>query len=335
MKLLIASALLTLAVSFAGAAPAHTDKTRNKDSEKTEKSTAVHPLATVTLCVMSGSLVVRGWDKNEVRVRSSDDVQLDFRRIDKSKDTTQLASRIDVMVNSKSMRNRGDCQSIADVEMDVPAGATVQLQTRDGDIVITGVATTYAGSQNGDIVITHASKVVEAGSVGGSIVLKESSGRVVLSSAGGGVDVIDLKSNSSEDFLEVGTVSGDINLSFVSSAKVSAKTVNGTVVMEGPLAKAGSYSFTSMGGDMVLAMPGNASFQLNGKVSQKSDLVSEFALKSVSESSPWPKSPPPPPNVKPIVIPAALYRINGVYGSGDATINVASFGGTLHLKKLK
>ena len=33
-----------------------------------------------------------------------------------------------------------DCQAIADVEMEVPAGATVQVQTRDGDITIAGVA---------------------------------------------------------------------------------------------------------------------------------------------------------------------------------------------------
>ena len=87
-----------------------------------------------------------------------------------------------------SQIRRLDCQAFADVEMEVPAGATVQVQTRDGDIRIAGVAGAYAGSQNGDITIERATKLVEAGSVGGSISLKNSSGRVNLSSAGGGVE---------------------------------------------------------------------------------------------------------------------------------------------------
>ncbi len=77
--------------------------------------------------------------------------------------------------------------------MEVPAGATVQVQTRDGDITIAGVAGAYAGSQNGDITIERATKLVEAGSVGGSILLKDSSGRVNLNSAGGGVEVVNVR----------------------------------------------------------------------------------------------------------------------------------------------
>jgi hypothetical protein len=366
MKLFAVSAVLGLIVSLAGTTLAHDDKTDRKSHEKIEKSTPVDPMATVTLCVMSGSLTVRGWEKNEIRVRSTDDVQLDFRRIDKTKDVSKPATRVDVMVVSLGLKTRADCQALADVEMDVPAGATVQVQTRDGDITITGVAAAYAGSQNGDIVITRATRLVEAGSVGGSIVLKDSSGRVNLSSAGGGVDVSNLKASSDDDVVEVGTVSGDIQLTRVSTQKVIAKTVNGTVMMNGPLVKAGSYNFTSMGGNLILAMPSDSSFQLNAKLSEKKDLVSDFALKYVGDVPPAPmpkpdpveaptpppaKAPKPPPAkgglaktgpivapltvVKPtIVVSYILHRINAIYGSGDATISVASFGGTLRLKKL-
>jgi DUF4097 and DUF4098 domain-containing protein YvlB len=59
------------------------------------------------------------------------------------------------------------------------------VQTRDGDISISGVSGAYAGSQNGSIEIARATKVIEAGSIGGSITLRDSSGRVILSSAGG------------------------------------------------------------------------------------------------------------------------------------------------------
>ena len=337
-----------------------------------ERSLPVTAEAVVTLCVASGTLTVRGWDKSEIRVRSLDATQLDFRRIDKIKDTP--ASRVDVMVLNKStgVNPKLDCQAIADVEMEVPAGATVQVQTRDGDISIAGVAAAYAGSQNGDITIESATKLVEAGSVGGSILLRDSSGRVFLNSAGGGVEVINVRAATEEDTLEVGTVSGDIRLDRIGNPRVTAKTVNGAITMSGPLAKTGWYGFTNMAGDILLAMPHDASFKLNAKVSDQHDIVSDFVLKYLTEATPpkpptvikpkaetkiktpetksktpeaksTPKAPPAPkagPVIAPIVVerPMSMHymprRVSAVCGSGDATISIASFGGTVRLKKI-
>jgi len=364
MKLFAVCAVLGLILYLPGSAPANNDNTDPKASEKTERSTIVDPQVTVTLCVMSGTLTVRGWDKNEIRARSSDVDQIDFRRIDKGKDTSRPATRIDVMVVDESykLKTKADCQAVADVDMDVPVGATVQVQTRDGDISIVGVAAAYAGSQNGDISIEKVSKLVEAGSVGGSISLKDSSGRINLNSAGGGVDVTNVRPATSDDAIEVGTVSGDIQLEHVSNPKVVTKTVNGTVTLTGPLARAGYYGFTSMGGDLVLMLPRDASFKLNAKISDKEDIVSDFSLTYLKEAAPAPPTPIPqpapgaapkspaakgqPPHkggivvapvivAKPVVVnPYVLTRFTAICGTGDATISVASFGGTLRLKKM-
>jgi len=360
------SALVGLIVSLAGSTSAHDDSKAPQPGEKIERSLTVAPEATVTLCVASGTLTVHGWEKNEVRVRSLGAAQLDFRRIDRTKDASKPPTRVDVMVMQKGgIRNATlDCQAFADVEMEVPAGATVQVQTRDGDISISGVAAAYAGSQNGDITIERATKLVEAGSVGGSIVLKDSSGRVNLSSAGGGVEAVNIRPVTPEDTFEVGTVSGDIQLDRVGNFKVNAKTVNGTVTMTGPLAKSGFYAFTNMTGDLVFELPHDASFQLNAKVSEKQRIISDFKLTFVNDTTPPPTPKPPPvkdkpadkdkaavkdkpaakggpviapiPPERPIVIAPsyALRRVNAICGSGDATISVASFGGTVRLKKI-
>jgi hypothetical protein len=363
MKLFAASAVIGLILFLAGSTAAH-ENTDPQPGQKIDRSMPVDSQATVTLCVASGTLKVRGWDKNEIHVRSLDAVRIDFRRIDKTKDPTAPAHRVDVMVldRTSSATPRLDCQALASVEMDVPVGATVQVQTRDGDITIAGVAGAYAGSQNGDIEISRVTKLVEAGSVGGSIYLKDSSGRVNLSSAGGVVEAMNVRAATAEDTLEVGTVSGDIQLNRVSNSKVTVKTVSGTVTMTGPLAKSGWYGFTSMAGDVVLAMPPDASFQLNAKVSEKHDIVSDFALKYLSQTpppppakprNPTPASTPKPPAVKgqplprsgPVVAPIrverpipitqyVLRRVNAICGTGDATISIASFGGTIRLKKI-
>lgn len=348
-KLFAVAAVAGLIISLAGFTLAHDEKKDRKPGEKIERSMPVDPQATVTLCVASGILKVRGWDKAEVHVRSLDAAQIDFRRIDRIKDTSKPATRVDVMVfdRAKVTNPKSDCQALADVEMDVPAGATVQVQTRDGDIIIAGVAGAYAGSQNGDITIERATKLVEAGSLGGSIYVKDSSGRINLSSAGGGVEVVNVRPATEEDTFEVGTVSGDIHLDRVTNPKVMAKTVNGAVMMTGPLTKSGYYAFTNVTGDVVLALPHDASFQLNAKVSQKQNILSDFKLTYLSEPpappAAKPRSPevkpktPAPPSVErptPVAVPYPLRRVNAICGSGDATISVATFGGTIRIKKI-
>lgn len=366
MKFLVSPAVLGILISLASLPSAIIGKPDSKDDRKTpekiERSTVVDPRATITLCVMSGEITVRGWEKNEVRVSSTDADRLDFQRVDKAKEKEKESasppSRIDVMVFDKSDGTgaKGDCRAIADVEMDVPRGATIQVQTRDGDIRISGVAAAYAGSQNGDIEIERAVKLVEAGSVGGSISLKDSSGRINLSSAGGGVEASNVRSLDPEDTFEVGTVSGDIQLNHVNHPKLTAKTVNGTINMTGPLASKGRYAFTTMTGDLNLYMPPDASFQLNAKFSDNREIVSDFPLRPFTETSAQaaPKvapTPPKTPTVKageaksgpvvapitvkpPVVAPYVLRRVSLMCGSGDALISVASFGGTIRLKKM-
>lgn len=304
MKLFAFVAALGLIISLASATPAfHDEKKDGKSSEQLERSMPVDPSATITVCVMNGTISVRGWDKHEVHVSSGDAGVLDFRRIDKIKvkDNEKViqtpATRVDVMVMDKSDKTgkKGDCQAIADVAVEVPHGATVQVQTRDGDIHIVGVAAVYAGSQNGDIEIEGASKLVEAGSVGGSILLRDSSGRMNLSSAGGTVYVANVKGTSADDTFEVATVSGDVQLEHVSNPKLVVKTVNGGVTMTGALVRSGQYGFTTLSGDVTLALPTDASFQIVAKLSETQNIISDFKLKY----SDMPGAPAPTPKMTP------------------------------------
>ena len=391
-KLFAVAAATGLLFSLAGLTPAYNenkDANTGKTGQKIERSMRVTSESLITLCVASGTLTVRGWDKQEVRVRSADADQIDFRRIDKSKDPNAPANHVDVMVLDKEADPKKDCQAIADVDMDIPAGATVQVQTHDGDINVVGVASVYAGSQNGDIMIERVTKLVEAGTLGGSISLKDSSGRMHLSAASGVVEAVNVRGGDADDTFEVGTVSGDIQLDRISNQKVLAKTVNGTMMMTGPLVKAGYYTFSNVTGDVLLTLPTDASFRLNAKVSDKQDIVSDFVLKYLVEPAP-PGPPTPMPRVNPAPAPPAdkpsavagatpkkapavkdqktpvpkekdkpaakgglvgpgplitierpaviiapyVRRIEAICGSGDATISVASFGGTVRLKKL-
>ena len=306
MKLFAFVAATGLIISLASTTPAfHDEKKDGKSSEQLERSMPVDPSATITVCVMNGTISVRGWDKHEVHVSSGDAGVIDFRRIDKVKEKDKdkekvietPATRVDVMVMDKSDKTgkKGDCQALADVAVEVPRGATVQVQTRDGDIHIVGVAAVYAGSQNGDIEIEGASKLVEAGSVGGSILLRDSAGRMNLSSAGGTVNVANVKGTAADDTFEVATVSGDVQLEHVSNSKLVVKTVNGSVLMTGALVRSGQYGFTTLSGDVTLELPTDASFQIVAKLSETQNIISDFKLKY----SELPGKPAPTPKMTP------------------------------------
>ena len=377
MKVFASLAAFGLIISLATVTPALHDDNKDGSSEKIERSMPVSPTATITVCVMSGTIEVQGWDKNEVRVRSAEAGVIDFRRIDRAKEKDKdkekvletPATRVDVMVMDKSDKTgkKGDCQAVADVAVEVPHGATVQVQTRDGDIHIVGVAAAYAGSQNGDIAIEGATRLVEAGSVGGSIFLRDSAGRVNLSSAGGAVEAANVKGTSTDDTFEVATVSGDVLLDDISNPKLVVKTVNGGVTMTGALARAGHYGFTTLSGDVTLALPTDASFKIVAKLSENHNIVSDFKLKYLEmpqpptpnpqmtpappaprtptpKAQPAPKPAPPavkdPPTATVVIKPSisipvyTLRRIVATCGTGDANIAVNSFSGTVRLKKI-
>lgn len=379
--------LISFILVMPAALLAHADGRKEKGrSQKVEQSVPADPSVRVSLCVASGDVNVRGWEKNEVLARSDDGVQIELRRNDATSRSSQ-ATKLEVLLmdRAEAQSPRNSCQSSSDVTLNVPRGATVQVQTRDGDISIVEVASAYAGSQNGDISVEQVSRSIEACSIGGSISIKDSTGRVNVNSIGGALEAINLRPAESGDKFEAVSVSGDITLEQVGYAQLSARTVNGNVSLTGPLAHRGSYGFNTLSGDVTLTLPADASFQLSAKVSQNGKIITDFPLTLITEdfegaspaapqvpggtppkapapakpgTSPTsPKTPEPAQpepgdapeapravkiaprvnmvTVEPVVVmaPYALRRVNAIFGTGDATIFVASFSGTLHLQK--
>lgn len=328
--------------------------------KKIEQTVAVEPNVIVSLCIASGSITVRGWERNEVQASSGDAEAIELRRATAS--TTGPASRIEVLIadHADGPRARpGSCSAVSDVELNVPRGAIVQLQTRDGDINVAEVAEARVETQNGDIDLQRISRLVEARCLSGDISLKDSSGRVVMGSVSGSVEATNVRSTTAGDDFDAGTVSGDVMLDRVSHVQVHAKSVSGSLNMTGPLAHGGRYDFKTMSGDVTLALPADSSFKVNAKVAHGGEIISDFAITPTEDATQPSKgrmSPPPPPsapNASPSARPApsanpsaspepptpplpeshGTERLNGVFGTGDATLNLASFSGTVHLRR--
>src|SRR5262245_7448494 len=127
MKFLVT--ILAIAVCAACSASGFARPLFAGDDEPVERSVAADSSVTVTLCVMAGEITVHGWDKNEVRARSAEAEQIELRRVG-DPDQSKPAKKIDVFIDDGSGKHaRADCQASADVQLDVPKGATVQIQT--------------------------------------------------------------------------------------------------------------------------------------------------------------------------------------------------------------
>ncbi|MDQ3473792.1 MAG: DUF4097 domain-containing protein [Acidobacteriota bacterium] len=359
--------------AFAGEGGAGAGRKDDVGEQKVERSVSVDAAVAVSLCVASGNISIHGWDRNEVRARSADAVKIELAHDPQSTPGASI-KKLEVAVFNKDEAEKpaGKCQAFSDIELNVPRGATVLVQTRDGDISIAEVAAAYAGTQNGDIEVQKASRSIEIGSLAGNICLKDSSGRVNVSSAGGSVEAANLQPLQADDEFEVITTSGDIMLSHVTHKQINTKTVSGNLTMTGPLAPAGRYGFNSFSGDVTLAMPANSSFKLVAKVSQDGEIITDFPLTLTQTSAsaaaeanavataeataapvaPAAKSGPVSPvskvapvvrvDVKPkihvkvkpeVKFAFSMRRVNGIHGTGDAMISVSSFLGTLRLEQ--
>lgn len=308
-----------------------------------ERVVAADRSVAVSVCLVSGDIKVHGWDRNEVRARSNDVDAIEFRRQAGARESDP-AKEITVLLSDLRQHRSGPCSADADIELDVPRGATVRLQTRDGNIQVVDVSVLTANAQSGDLDLAGIKSSVEAATIGGTISLRDSNGPASLHSVGGSIEARGVRSAAAGDTFEAATVGGDITLEKIGSARVRVKTVGGSLSLSGALAAGGRYEFKTFSGDISFTLPLDSSFRLDATLSQ-GELVTQFPLKMITES----KEPSSQSSrrsgpqakgdltINPDVLIKGsnhgLQRISGVYGTGDALITASSFSGTIHLRK--
>lgn len=289
-----------------------------------EAAVPAAPDVNVMLSTTGGRITVRGTDRKEVRARAmTGGAKLKIRVVggpESGPDTA--ATRVELQVSDGNQGPEEEfesCLANNDVELEVPRGATVYLETQDGDIEVEDVAEAHLETHDGKIEAMRISKVIDAASLGGDVTLADVSGRASLTSLNGVIEVRRVRPLDGSDFLKVKTVSGDILLDEIGPARVEANTISGELRLTGRLARGGTYDFTTTTGDVTMLMPPDSSFKVNAKVSEHGEIITEFPLQYKGPGSP--------------ATPLQTGRLLGTYGSGDATINLISFSGTLRLRK--
>src|SRR5215207_510109 len=136
MKFLALTILLALSAPLFPAGAQEKPRESAAAQPGVERKIAAAADVAVSLCMASGSVVVRGWDKGEVHARSDTAGRLDLRE-------GKSGKGVEVIVTDyvdEDGPGAGRCNSVSDVELDVPRGATVQIRVREGDVDIDAVA---------------------------------------------------------------------------------------------------------------------------------------------------------------------------------------------------
>jgi hypothetical protein len=301
------------------AKPASFVKTEAEANPPVEKAIASDARPTVTFCVSEGSVNVRGWRRNEVRALVEDG-KLGFKvnklNADKAASWVTIVGYDPKEPVKPGKYRKSDCLSGSNIEVEVPFGAYVDVKSpSDVDFKIESVAKTRVGNVNGNILIRDVREEADISSFAGNVVAEDSSGRIKLKSTSGNVFGIRLKPLNDSDSLNARSNSGNVTLLDVAHAIIEGGSSSSNLNYFGPIVSGGVYSFSTVNGAITMFLPLKSSFQLNATTN--STLITNLPqFKPTQENKP-----------------GRVKRISGVYGGGDATINLVSDIGALRLQK--
>ena len=207
--------------------------------QQTDTTFAAGSATELRLDNMSGTTVVRGWDRAQVRIRA--------------RHTTRTS--IDVRRSGSSLRVEGERQYGpavgVDYEIDVPAGMNLNIDGVHNSADISGVnGAISVESVNGSITVVGGRGAIRLESVEGRVALSNAEGNIRVTTVNESVSV----TNSSGD-IHAETVNGGISMTGIRSSNVNASTVNGNVQYTGTIRDGGEYYVNTHNGSITLTIP--------------------------------------------------------------------------------
>jgi DUF4097 and DUF4098 domain-containing protein YvlB len=263
-----------------------------------QKRTAA-PDAAVHIENMAGSIKVTGWDRAEVQVRGTlaEDAEIELTGTDR-KVHVEVSPHMNPMVKS-------------DIEVMVPAGASVSIEGFQATITVSGVSgSVKAETVNGTITHAGPSKEVSLQSVNGAVETTRAAGRVNVEAVNGTITVRD-----SSGELEASTVNGKLTVAGGSYTRVQVETVAGGARFDAGLGPKGSLTVESVSGSVELVFP--AAFGGDFTVTTFSGAITNELGPAAEKTSDY----------------TPQKELSFTSGSGGARVSVETLSGSVHIRK--
>jgi hypothetical protein len=148
---------------------------------------------------------------------------------------------------------------------------------------------------------------VDAKTVSGDLIGQGLRGRLDLGTVSGNLQLTDAEG----EVLEASSVSGDVELDRITAREVGAETVSGDVTFVGPIDPKGSYDFKTLSGDVIVTLPREPDAQVSA-VTFSGRLVSDFPVQMDGRRR--------------------RNRFSATWGSGSAQLDLESFSGDVRIR---
>ena len=252
--------LLLGAAVLGAASPAEAQRRRDRDRDdritRLDTTLALSANGVVALEGASGTMVVTGWDRQEVRIRATSE---------------NGALRLDATASRIEVKGIGMGHDDVRFDVSVPTGTRLVLHGRSTDVEVRGTrGDVEVRTQNGDIVIQGAANV-DVNALNGEVELG-SVDQVRVNLVAG-----DVRIDSGRGPVHVVALSGDIEIHRAASRSVTVQTTSGEVFYDGTIDPSGRYEFSSHSGNVTVRVPANVSAAVSLQ-SYSGEMESDFPI---------------------------------------------------------
>ncbi len=270
------------------ALPGHTEKTYILQTSSSPR---------IILSNLSGHVIVRGWDKSQVRAKCSTVsprvvVMVEPAPATGVADRVHFSTRVlDTLLDENQDR--------ADYTLDVPLQSSLEIRNRQGMVEIEKLS--------GDAWVDTVGASISASDVGGHLAVNSVGGDIVIRRASGRV--------------EASTTNGNLHIISPSSFNLRANNVSGKIIYEGNFLPGGDYVLSDYSGEMEILCPAEASFELDAK-SVKGKVMSDPSLALTRRRSPGQGQPL-----------SGNSFVGSTENSSNATVTLTSFSGNIRIRR--
>jgi hypothetical protein len=204
-----------------------------------------------------GSVVVRGWERNEVLVQGTLAAGAEGIEVEGEKDETWVA----VSVPGEWMHASGEAPAFRSaLEVFVPLGSRVSVDTVNATATVQGVTGSVAiTTVNGNVRVDAPASAVEIETMTGAVEVASKAAEVTVGSISGGVTI-----HGATGAVQVETVSGAVTVRGAGMSNVQVETTTGEVLLAGVFGRRGEIDVESFSSPVRIALPADlrASFDL-------------------------------------------------------------------------
>ena len=208
-----------------------------------ERKVAAEAKGEVVISNVSGTVDVRGWDRNEVQVTGH--LGSDVERVDIE---TSGGRTVVKVVLPRGNVHDGE----AEIEVSVPRNSSVEVSAVSADVSSRGVlGTQRLKTVSGELTADIAGDESEARSVSGDVTVRGNGKplRLRVSSVSGSLDLTNMAGS-----LDMVTVSGDARVQMGDTSDVRGRTTSGDLEVRGTLTRTGRVDVEGVSGDITLRL---------------------------------------------------------------------------------